>query len=247
MIFSVDSGNTFFKIAVFEGRKLFFFKDRLDAAQAASYACQYKPRQIVLCDVAQRTQEFINQLKIICPALAPNIILLNSQTKIPIKNLYQTPHTLGMDRLAAILGAWHLAPSQNSLVIDAGTCITYDLITADGAYQGGSISLGLTMRYQALHKFTAKLPELSLLTTKPPLTGKTTAEAMHSGVIVGLCAEIQGIIAAYQQQYDNLQVFICGGNAEILLSYMEKPKQIILRNSIVVEGLSSLVFEDTEN
>lgn len=137
------------------------------------------------------------------------------QTAIPIQNAYATPHTLGADRLAAAVGAACLRPGQNTLIIDAGTALKCDVVTADNTFQGGSIGPGLGMRLRALHTFTGRLPLLEL---PPPaetvqLTGTSTASAMLSGVVNGALFEMQGFIAAYERHYPGLGVLLTGGDA----------------------------------
>src|SRR5687768_12885438 len=129
---------------------------------------------------------------------------------LPVNNLYKTPETLGMDRLAAVCGAQQLYPRTHCLVIDAGTCITYDFKDQGGNYHGGSISPGLNMRFRAVHTFTAKLP-LVKPTPAAKLIGDSTEAAIQSGVVNGLLMEIEGIIRQYQEKFPELQVILCGG------------------------------------
>jgi type III pantothenate kinase len=138
---------------------------------------------------------------------------LNASTPLPIENCYKTKETLGKDRIAAVVGAFDLYPATNILVIDAGTAITYDLLTADGKYLGGNISPGIEMRFKALHEFTGKLPK-----TEPAeynkLYGTTTIEAIRAGVQNGTVYEIDTTISSFKEYYKNLKVIITGGNAE---------------------------------
>jgi len=165
-------------------------------------------------------------------------IELDEHTPLPLKNLYRSPSTLGKDRLAAAV-AGHLRFRKNPvLIVNAGTCITYDFVTADGEYLGGSISPGLGMRFQALHTFTGKLP---LISGKPfaNLTGATTRESILSGVINGAMAEVEGIIDQYHQNYTNLYVIISGGD----LKYFDKrlKSQTFAIPNIVIEGLYQIL------
>ncbi len=171
-----------------------------------------------------------------------SVILLDENTPLPIQNNYKTPKTLGKDRLAAVIGAYFLKKEasqktnkQPTLVIDAGTCITFDFIDTDsnqisGIYQGGSISLGLQMRFKALNHFTAKLPLLESNENVPTPIGQSTQEAMQSGVQFGLMSEIRGIIDFYQNQINTnenntnkeLNIVVCGGDAQILKKWWEE-------------------------
>ncbi len=164
------------------------------------------------------------------------IIVLDENTPLPIQNKYKTPKTLGKDRLAAVIGAYFSekeTKKQPTLVIDAGTCITFDFIDihqSEGIYEGGSISLGLQMRFKALSHFTSKLPLLESSENLPTPIGTTTQEAMQSGVQFGLLSEIKGIIDFYQNQikkndkevYTKLNIVICGGDAAILKKWWEE-------------------------
>ncbi len=159
------------------------------------------------------------------------VIFLDENTPLPIQNDYKTPKTLGKDRLAAVIGAYFLEKKvikQPTLVIDAGTCITFDFINSDKKkviYQGGSISLGLQMRFKALGKFTAKLPLLKPNENLPTPIGQTTQSAMQSGVQFGLLSEIKGIIDFYQNQITQnkeLLIVVCGGDAQILKKWWEE-------------------------
>ncbi|WP_338815136.1 type III pantothenate kinase [Bernardetia sp. Wsw4-3y2] len=172
-----------------------------------------------------------------------SVMLLDENTPLPIQNNYKTPKTLGKDRLAAVIGAFFLQKQvikQPTLVIDAGTCITFDFIDtnqSEGIFEGGSISLGLQMRFKALNHFTAKLPLFEPNEILPTPIGQTTQEAMQSGVQFGLISEIKGIIDFYQNQVSikknqintnenntnkELNIVVCGGDAQILKKWWEE-------------------------
>ena len=139
-----------------------------------------------------------------------NFIELTGETKIPIENCYQSPQTLGKDRLASAVGANSLFRDQNVLSIDAGTCIKYDLVNAKNQYLGGGISPGIEMRFKALNQFTDKLP---LLNYKyfDKLIGQNSEESILSGVMNGVAEEVQGIISRYEKQYPDVKVVFTGG------------------------------------
>jgi type III pantothenate kinase len=169
--------------------------------------------------------------------------VLKKDLPLPVKNLYKTPETLGMDRLAAVCGAQQLYPHAHCLVVDAGTCITYDFKDQAGNYHGGSISPGLNMRFRAVHTFTAKLP---LVTPKPAakLIGDSTEAAIQSGVVNGLLMEIDGIIRQYQEKFPELQVILCGGDAgffenQLKASIFASPELVLIGlNSILIHNVS---------
>lgn len=168
---------------------------------------------------------------------------LTPETPLPIQNQYGSPATLGMDRIAAVCGAWQLFPHQNSLIIDAGTCITYDIIDSMGQYQGGSISPGLFMRFRAMHTFTARLPLVEPV-NNPDLTGKTTATCMQSGVIFGMIDEIDGVIDRYRKNNPDLKVILCGGDAPFFENKLKA--SIFASPELVLIGLNRILLHNAD-
>ena len=142
-------------------------------------------------------------------------MFLDSGTSIHIRNQYQTPETLGADRLANAVAAAAIFPKKPCVIIDSGTCIKFDFITRNNEYFGGSISPGIEMRFKALHEFTHQLP---LLTQTEPvyLIGKNTSESIISGVINGTLAEVKGILEQYQMTHKDLQVILTGGDYALI-------------------------------
>jgi type III pantothenate kinase len=133
-------------------------------------------------------------------------------SKSAVNNRYQSPQTLGRDRYAAVIAAAALNPGDNCLVIDAGTCITYDFIDAERNYFGGSISPGLTMRYKALHHFTDRLPLVQHAADYHEGYGSDTRSAIITGVFRGMVNEILGFIDWYYKRYESLKILLCGGD-----------------------------------
>lgn len=139
------------------------------------------------------------------------ILRFTPDTPVPITNHYRTPRTLGSDRVAAVIGASSLKPGQDLLIIDAGTCITYEVIDAQGNYWGGNIAPGMQMRLRALHEFTARLPLVEAEGEVPGM-GYDTETAIRSGVLRGMKYEIEGYIKSMKAKYPHLLVFLTGGN-----------------------------------
>jgi type III pantothenate kinase len=144
-----------------------------------------------------------------------NVHFISHKDPFPFTNCYATPQTLGIDRLVLASGASLQFPNQNRLVIDVGTCVTYDFIDENNNYLGGAISPGLRLRYEALHRFTAKLPLLSIDSSEQ-FIGKSTSESIHSGVINGLVYEIDGFIEEYRKRFTDVVVVLTGGDTELL-------------------------------
>jgi len=146
--------------------------------------------------------------------LFDNCIELDHHTPIPLINRYRTPDTLGYDRIAAAVGAYTIYPEKNVLVIDAGTAITYDLVTGGGEYMGGNISPGMAIRFKSLNKYTNRLPLLEPSIEEPPLLGSSTKEAIQSGVINGILFELDGFIGDVSRLHPELKVVLTGGDAK---------------------------------
>ena len=171
---------------------------------------------------------------------AAQVVQLTGLTPTPLQMLYRTPHTLGADRLAAALGAVSLMPGTHLLVIDIGTCITYDVIEDGRAFLGGNISPGVELRLQSLHHYTAALPLVGA-EGQQPLVGYNTETAIRSGVIAGVRAEILGIIRNLSHHYPQLQVWLTGGKS---LNLDDLDGQPIHRDAyLVARGLESLLTD----
>ena len=205
----IDIGNTSAKLAVFsQGEMKEIVRTSNQTLEGLGALCQQYPiRKGIWSSVISLSEEMKQQLE----QLPFPMMEFTYRTPVPVRNLYHTPETLGMDRLAAVIAAYVQKPGHPSLVIDAGTCITYDFIDESGQYQGGNISPGMEMRFKALHAFTAKLPQVNASGEKPEY-GKSTETAIRSGVIRGIEHEISGYIQHLKKNYPSLLVFLTGGN-----------------------------------
>ncbi|WP_338876810.1 type III pantothenate kinase [Spirosoma sp. SC4-14] len=171
--------------------------------------------------------------------------VLDSGSPVPIYKDYDTPHTLGTDRIAAAVGATALFPEQDCLVIDLGTCMTADLVVSGTVFRGGLISPGLRMRFRAMHEQTARLPLVDLAEDWPVLTARTTRDAMQSGVMNGMLFEINGLIDQYRLEYPNLVILVCGGDAPVFESRLKQP--IFAVPELVLVGLNRILRYNVEN
>lgn len=163
-----------------------------------------------------------------------NPLILNSATPLPIVNAYATPKTLGQDRISNAIAAANRFPGENNLVIDTGTCLKFDFINAENKYLGGSISLGFSMRFNALHNFTDNLPLFSNEVTNQ-LVGNDTQSSMVAGVYLGMLGEIKQFVKNYESFYPTLNIFLTGGD----LSYFEN-EELSQKNSIFADPLHTL-------
>ncbi|QJW90080.1 type III pantothenate kinase [Spirosoma taeanense] len=182
--------------------------------------------------------------------LNSEIRILDAQTPVPIRKAYDTPHSLGTDRVAAAVGAASLFPDQACLVLDLGTCLTADFVDPDATFQGGLISPGLRMRFRAMHEQTARLPLVEPPTDGhgldwPELTAKNTRSAMLSGVVNGLAFEMNGLLDAYRQKWPDLVVVLCGGDASVFESHLKPP--IFAVPELVLVGLNRILRYNVEN
>lgn len=164
--------------------------------------------------------------------------VLRKDAILPIEMDYGTPETLGLDRVAAAVGAWTLFPNTDLIVIDSGSCITYDLVTNDGVFQGGVISPGLEMRYRAMHEFTDGLPLLNHKESGVRVPGKTTEECMRLGAEQGMRFEIEGFLKTFNKNLSELQVVTTGGLLPSFDSRLKKP--IFASSKIVLDGLRAI-------
>lgn len=204
----IDAGNTRIKVAYFRENVLeevqAFNNTQLSELKKHLQGKQGVPTIISSVKSAKDTR-WIHQF-------LPHAVLFSSQLKLPIGMGYETPETLGADRLCNAIAGYHQSKTT-CLSIDLGTCIKYDFVSAEGTYLGGSISPGVAMRFRAMHEFTDKLPLIKEFETVPNLLGKNTISAMQSGVMQGIKLEISGVIATYKQQFPELTIFLTGGDA----------------------------------
>ncbi|KPM32667.1 Type III pantothenate kinase [Croceitalea dokdonensis DOKDO 023] len=233
----VDIGNTRIKQAVFEKGKL-LYQHQFEASQflektKSVFEVYPNITDAIISSVKPLQNKEVELLSLFC-----KVHVLSASSKLPFFNEYATPQSLGVDRIALAAAAHCLYPQKEVLVIDAGTCITFDFVDGHGAYLGGSISPGMMMRYRAMHQQTAKLPLLEPLETKG-LIGNTTETSMHFGVINGIVCEIDGIIDRYQAQYGYLTVILTGGDVHF---FEKRLKNSIFANSnFLLEGLNFLL------
>ncbi len=231
----LDFGNTYQKVALTDGTnfKVHIFEN-ITIQSIEQLILSEKIEDIILSSVINDSSEIEEWLK-----KRFHFIKLDHNTPIPIKNNYQTPKTLGKDRLAAAVGASALFPNKNVLSIDCGTAIKYDIVNSKNEYLGGGIAPGLHLRFKALHTFTDKLPLIGF-TTIPDLVGKSTFESISSGVVNGLIAEINGIIDIYKNDFENLNIVLTGGE----MIYFEKSikSSIFAAPNLVLSGLYKILM-----
>jgi type III pantothenate kinase len=234
----VDAGNTSVKLGLFEGNNLLTSKtiNSLIVSELSYFLSDYpKPEHAIFSSV--RRQDNLLQSRV--NDAVGSSLELTHETRIPIVNSYQTPETLGKDRLAGVVGANFLYPNTNLLVVDAGTAVTYDVITAQGEFLGGNISPGLRTRFAALHQLTGRLP-LCEPEVDFKLLGRTTQEAIVGGVQNGLLYEIQANIDQFSLKYSNLCVILTGGDALFLANRLKTTIFVVC--NLVLIGLNRILI-----
>ena len=239
MHIAIDIGNTQIKTGIFEEDVLIrrvSFPTSAMSDTLKELCAQYKVDKGILSHVSRLDSE-----QILGIGDDVKLLLLDKNTKVPFENLYSTPDTLGVDRIALAAAAVAKFPDEPVLVIDAGTCITYDFVNAKRQYEGGSISPGIAMRYKAVHSFTANLPLLDP-ENEIPAQGDSTVRAIHRGILSGVTYELEGAIEEYKSKNENLTVVLTGGDANFLSNNIKST--IFATPNFLLDGLNSILIHN---
>jgi type III pantothenate kinase len=233
----VDVGNTYTKLAVFDQNTVITKhrvkrKDVLDTLKLIQKEFPLI-QQAILSLVGTINKSAFSYIE-----SHYDMLVLSANTKLPFENLYGTPSTLGIDRIALVSASVEQFPSNNVLIIDAGTCITYDFINDANQYLGGAISPGIRTRYTSLNNLTANLP---LLETEQPknIIGDSTETSIHSGIINGIIFEIDGVVNEYQKKYSDLTIILTGGDAKFLSKRLKS--SIFANSNFLLKGLNYIL------
>ncbi|AFU69033.1 pantothenate kinase type III CoaA-like protein [Psychroflexus torquis ATCC 700755] len=238
MNLAIDIGNTLVKLAIFDQDQL------LESSSSSSenvlthvnalIEAYPKLSNGIISSTAQVPKDLKNKL-----TSQLNLVEFTHESKVNFKNNYTTPETLGLDRIALVVAASEIYPNANVLVIDAGTCITYDFLDKTNTYQGGAISPGLQMRFKAMHTFTEKLPLITKSCQNTYFIGKSTHEAMRIGVFKSVCYEIDGYIEDYLADYEDLTVVLTGGDYYLLSASIKN--SIFATSNFLLKGLNKIL------
>jgi type III pantothenate kinase len=239
----LDQGNTLLKLALFYEDQLLEIQshEQLSVLELISVIRTMQDRYVKFGNIQRGIFSSVtassNDLESFLNSRM-NFYKLTPELPLPISIQYKTPETLGNDRIALATGATSQFPGQDVLVIDAGTCITYDFINHHKEYLGGAISPGIMMRFKALNTFTSKLPLVNQL-WNPELIGNTTTSSIQSGVLNGVEAEVMGIIEQYNFRYPSLKVILTGGD----LKYFDKiaKSNIFANSNLLLLGLKEIL------
>ncbi|WDF55084.1 type III pantothenate kinase [Mucilaginibacter sp. KACC 22063] len=241
----IDIGNTQAKLAVFDGEQLLRFEQAVNVtdAMADELISQYNVDKVIVSSVRKDEELNLGHID------SKKIYRFNRHMVKNINNHYRTPDTLGIDRLAAVAGAAACYAGQNSLIIDAGTCITYDGIDTNNNYYGGSISPGLRMRFKAMHDYTAGLPMIEPVVEFDKTFGDDTASAMRSGVQNGIKYEVTGFVQQYFANSPSLNVLLTGGDANFLDTVLKSSifaPYIKIEPYLVLKGLNAVIQQHND-
>ena len=239
----VDRGNSYTKFAVFDNNQIIYeelLQSTDEIQQVKNILTKYPIDNSIISSVVDDNAV----LKVLLENASKECIDLTYETDLPITNVYQTPQTLGKDRLAAVIGAFSLKPNTDILVIDIGTAITYDFIDASAVYHGGNISPGVDLRLKALHHLTDRLP---LVDFEIPTNflGNSTLTAIQSGVFYGISLEVNGYIDHLLLNYPKLSVFLTGGYAVYFDNQLKN--RIFADKNLVLIGLNRILHYNVQN
>ena len=241
----IDQGNSRTKVALMtdEGKLVnHFIYKHFSSADVDRLFDLYDIQNSIISSVVDIEAATVNALS----RRSEHFVLFDHNTPVPITNSYDTPATLGLDRLAAAVGAKSLCPNENLLIIDAGSAITYDFVSAEGEYMGGNIAPGLKMRFTILQQMTKKLPMVDVDENELiPLFGKNTRDAIAAGVIRGVAYEVKGYMRTLQEKVQHFQTFLTGGNAPYVLNNVRKSRtqqrNLNYEKHLVLIGLNNIL------
>lgn len=233
----VDIGNSRIKSGLFEKNQLLEEISFDSLEDSAAYWSRFDFDHCLVSSVKFSKPELQASLPF-------SFLFLDHETPTPLINGYATPKTLGLDRLAAAVGSWHLAGQKPVLAIDLGSCITYELVDKQGVYLGGAISPGLQMRAKAMNHFTAKLPEIPLFPIPESDWGDSTTSCMSSGIWSGVKFEIEGFIASASLKFPEISTYICGGDSQSFESLAKD--HIFVVPNLVLHGLNCILNHNVE-
>lgn len=229
-----DFGNTRLKAAIFINKDLqkvhVFEQATIENIKALVH--EWKPEKTILSSVIHHDKEIETFL-----AQNSTFHLLGPKTQINFTTPIGKPETIGADRIALIAAAIDQFPNQHNLVISLGSCITYNFVNKQHEFLGGSISPGMQMRFKSMHDLTALLPMVEA-SSEFPLVGYDTKTNLLSGVILGIAAEIDGIITAYEQKYANFNVLLTGGDICYFAPHLKK--RIFADQNLIFKGLYAI-------
>ncbi|MFI3292220.1 MAG: type III pantothenate kinase [Rikenellaceae bacterium] len=237
----IDIGNSRVKVAVVDGQAIVAedASDDYSSQIIKTLAHKYDISRAIVSSTRGVQREVVESVR----AIVGHCLLFDASVKVPLAIQYSTPETLGRDRLAAAVGAREMFGEKDMLIVDFGTAITIDLVSRSGGFEGGAISPGVMLRFRALHEFTASLP-LCDPTFDVVDVARSTKEAIESGVMNGICFEIEGYISQFLQKYDELSIIFVGGDAKFFEKRIKNT--IFVNRELLFRGLSRILDYNAE-
>ena len=234
--FIIDIGNSRIKSSEVQDNKILESKtwEQLEPLVEALP----KNKKTIVCSVKHKSEQIKN-------IFGDKVFVFDKHSKLPIQINYYTPQTLGCDRIASAVGAQYLFPSEDLLIIDAGSCITYDLLIKN-SFEGGLISPGFKMRLKAMHEMTVQLPDVTEQSDQYTweLIGKSTASCMISGAKNGIKNEVNGIISQLKEKYAALRILMTGGDAVLFENKLKD--SIFVRSNLIPLGLNQILINNED-
>ena len=226
----IDIGNTLVKYAVFNNDQLveILKTSEIETGKVNTLIKEFDIKNVIISSVRKEMNWNLDV----------EVIHLSHKTSLPVTLNYKTPETLGKDRIANIVAVSEEYPNKNAVVIDAGTCITYDFINKNKEYLGGRISPGLEMRYKSLSEFTELLPKLSVL-GESKFIGDDTNSSIFSGVEQGVLAEVNSLISGFRKENEDLIVVVTGGDTFFFENALKN--SIFADQNLVLKGLNIIL------
>lgn len=231
----IDVGNSFAKMAVFKDHEIKHFTRVMNLKISdIEEICELFPIESVIYSASgQDNQDIIRHVQTF-----EHHILLKHTTPMPIRIKYKTPSTLGKDRIASVMGAYSLYPGENVVIVDMGTCITYEVLTKEGDYLGGNIAPGVEMRLKAMHQFTAKLP-LVEFDEIDDWIGYSTETAIRNGAVLGTIMEVESFLVRAKEKFGQIRTILTGGAADFFAKKINS--EIFVDQYLVHRGLNEIL------
>lgn len=234
----IDWGNSLVKAAIFNEDDRIVESKQFNSAEAGSVIesliSTHSPQAAAFCSVTNQTSETEGMVQ----RQLTTFLKLDEHTRLPIMNAYSSPETLGPDRLAIAVGAQSAFPDKNILAVSLGTCVTYNFVQKNRAFRGGAISPGLRMRLRSMHEGTERLPQVEA-EGEVLLLGYDTPTSMRSGAIYGMASEIDGMVAAFADQYPDFNAVLTGGDSALFGNKLKS--KIFADSDLLLKGLNIIL------
>lgn len=237
-----DIGNSSTKMALFNGEEIVLSLRTKDVSYKKLQELIIKYRREIKRAIISSTKPIPEFVPDLLSLNFPELVVLSADTKLPFAIDYTTPETLGTDRIAAVAGVFHRFNGGDTLIIDAGSAITFDYL-CDRRFVGGNISPGINIRLKSLHRYTSKLP-LVFFSGNANTPGRNTDEAIEAGVIFGIVYEINEYIRTFLVEHPGANIVLTGGDAVYLKDKLSFP--VVFMPDVVITGLNYILEDNAK-